>query len=133
MSESPQHFTPHHKGGQPGNTNRFRHGGYAQSRSESTLIHISSTQRNELRIEIIRLKQYMRTLYDKNIDSTDTTVIAETLHALTLAGNALVRALEEYTHVHISEPDMPEDMEAYLNSIFESFAVPEGFEFDSNL
>jgi hypothetical protein len=60
-------------------------------------------------------------------------VIAETLHALTLAGNALAHALEEYTHVHVSEPDMPEDMEAYLNSIFEHFAVPDGFEFDSNL
>ncbi len=124
MSEFSHSNTPRHRGAQPYNNNALRHGSYARSRSQEPPLPISGAQMDCLRAEIVRLKNYMFDLYNKNIDSTDTAVLAETLHALSLAAMALSRALVEYSRVHVVGPDELVDVKDRLRSMIESFDIP---------
>jgi hypothetical protein len=124
MSGLPTLSIHRHRGAQPYNTNALNHGGYTRSRSQEPPTPISEAQMGCLRAEIVRLKNYMSDLYNKNIDSNDSAVIAETLHALSLAALALSRALAEQNHFRVLEPDAPHNPEEYLRSMLESLDIP---------
>lgn len=89
------------KGGQPGNRNAFKHGFYARNLG---LVSPSKLPEKELRNllgEAAMLKDYMYILYNCNIESHDSAVLAETLRGLALAGMALSRLLQVHNQVRV--------------------------------
>ena len=117
MPESPIPSTLRRRGGQRGNTNAFRHGGYARNSSRKFPIYISEVEKQNLLGEAARLKEFMLHIYNKNIESTDLTVITETLHALSLAARALSRVLEILSLVQVIDSN---DLQDRLRVTFDS-------------
>jgi len=95
-------------GGQPGNSNALRHGFYARNLgSFSPRLYPEAEMRNLLG-EAAMLKDYMYFLYNCNVESTNSAVLAETLRALALAGMSLARLLQVHKHIRMYQ-DSPQE------------------------
>lgn len=95
-------------GGQPGNSNALRHGFYARNLGNfSPRLYPEAEMRNLLG-EAAMLKDYMYFLYNCNVESTDSAVLAETLRALALAGMSLARLLQVHKHIRVYQDTPPE-------------------------
>ena len=111
---------PKGKRGAPnGNRNAVRHGFYAKNLGLSSPAKLDEYEMRNLFGEVAMLKDYMYILYNRNVESRDSAVLAETLRALSLAGMALSRLLLVHNQVRIvrSSPtsslqDLLDDMDA---------------------
>ncbi len=114
MSDQPQIIKAKGKrGGQIGNKNAFKHGFYARNLG---LISPSKLPESELRNllgEAAMLKDYMYILYNCNIETRDSAVLAETLRGLALAGMALARLLQVHGQIRVSSTSNKE-LSAFL-------------------
>jgi hypothetical protein len=104
MSENPNIIIPRHPGGQPGNTNALRHGFYARHLGDPSAPALTQIEMNNLLGEAAMLKDYMYKLYMSNIEVDDCILLADTLHALSLAGMALARVLDVNQRIQIWVP-----------------------------
>lgn len=98
------------RGAQPGNLNALRHGFYARDLGMMSPGQYSEKEMRNLLGEVAMLKDYMFILYNKNIESTDTPVLSETLRALSMASMAIARLLQVYDHIRIlssKDDDVP--------------------------
>ncbi len=99
------------RGAQPGNINALRHGFYARNLGMMSPSQYSEKEMRNLLGEAAMLKDYMFILYNKNIESTDSAVLSETLRALSMAGISLARVLMVYDHIRLlsdhSNNDVP--------------------------
>jgi len=59
--------------------------------------------------EAAMLKDYMYILYNRNLETHDSIVLAETLRALSLASMALARLLQVHTDIRILRPNSNHD------------------------
>ena len=107
------------RGGQPGNRNGFKHGYYARNLGLASPSKLDEVELRNLLGEAAMLKDYMYILYNRNVESRDSVVLAETLRALSLAGMALSRLLLVHNQVRIvrssstsSLQDLLDDMDA---------------------
>lgn len=89
------------RGGQPGNKNALRHGFYARNLGMSSPSQLNEPELRNLLGEAAMLKDYMYILYNNNLESHDSLVLAETLRALSMAGMALSRLLQVHNEIRI--------------------------------
>lgn len=89
------------RGGQPGNRNALRHGFYAKNLGMSSPSKLNEYEMRNLLGEAAMLKDYMYILYNRNLEICDSTVLAETLRALSLASMALARLLQVHSDIRI--------------------------------
>ena len=103
MPQSHQIITPNKKPGAPiGNKNAFRHGFYAKNLGLAPPSKLDERQLRNLLGEAAMLKDYMYILYNCNLESRDSAVLADTLRALSLAGMALARLLQVHAQIRVS-------------------------------
>lgn len=93
------------KGAQPGNINALRHGFYARDLGKISPSQYSEVEMRNLLGEAAMLKDYMYFIYNCNLGSADSAVLAETLRALSLAGMSLSRLLQVHNHIRIVSSD----------------------------
>ena len=96
-------------GGQPGNKNALKHGFYARNLGMSSPSRLDEYEMRNLLGEAAMLKDYMYILYNRNLETHDSIVLAETLRALSLASMALARLLQVHTDIRILRPDSNHD------------------------
>ena len=96
-------------GGQPGNKNALKHGFYARNLGMSSPSRLDEFELRNLLGEAAMLKDYMYILYNRNLETHDSIVLAETLRALSLASMALARLLQVHTDIRILRPDSNHD------------------------
>jgi hypothetical protein len=90
-----------HSGAPIGNTNALRHGFYAKNLGGISPRQLDEAEMRNLLGEVAMLKDYMYTIYIKNLDSTDNATLIDTLHALSLAGLSLARLLQVHNDIRI--------------------------------
>lgn len=90
------------RGAPNGNKNALRHGFYARNLGIASPSKLDEFEMRNLMGEVAMLKDYMYILYNRNLESSDSAVLAETLRALSLAGMALSRLLIVHTQVRIT-------------------------------
>ncbi len=122
------------RGAPNGNKNAFRHGFYAKNLGMSSPAKLNEFELRNLLGEAAMLKDYMYILYNKNLESRDSVVLAETLRALSLAGMALSRLLLVHSQIHITRSgsntylkDLFADMDAAAsraNRLASSLSIP---------
>lgn len=88
-------------GGQPGNKNALKHGFYARNLGVSSPSKLNEYELRNLLGEAAMLKDYMYILYNRNLEVRDSTVLADTLRALSLASMALARLLQVHADIRI--------------------------------
>lgn len=96
-------------GGQPGNKNALKHGFYARNLGMSSPSRLDEYEMRNLLGEAAMLKDYMYILYNRNLETHDSIVLAETLRALSLASMALARLLQVHTDIRILRPGSNND------------------------
>jgi len=96
-------------GGQPGNKNALKHGFYARNLGMSSPSRLDEFELRNLLGEAAMLKDYMYILYNRNLETHDSIVLAETLRALSLASMALARLLQVHTDIRILRPGSNND------------------------
>ena len=96
-------------GGQPGNKNALKHGFYARNLGMSSPSKLNEYEMRNLLGEAAMLKDYMYILYNRNLETHDSIVLAETLRALSLASMALARLLQVHTDIRILRPGSNND------------------------
>ena len=90
------------RGGQAGNKNATRHGFYARNLGVISPSKLDEFELRNLMGEVAMLKDYMVKIYNRNLDSDDPIILAETLRALSLAGVAVSRLLLVHNQVRIT-------------------------------
>ena len=109
MSDTPIINAKGKPGGQPGNKNALKHGFYARNLGMSSPSKLDEFELRNLLGEAAMLKDYMYILYNRNLETHDSIVLAETLRALSLASMALARLLQVHTDIRILRPDSNHD------------------------
>jgi hypothetical protein len=112
--------TPRRRGAQPGNRNALRHGYYARNLGLESPTALDEAQMRNLLGEAGMLKDFMFQLYNKNIASTDSAEIAETLRALSMASMALARLLDVHSRIRIFTPGDSSSSDQKLHEIIDS-------------
>ncbi len=92
-------------GAQPGNTNAMKHGWYAKNLGLEGPKSIDESDMRNLLGETAMLKDFMFKLYTTGIEAPDSSQIAETLRALSLASMALSRLLDVHFRIKMTVPD----------------------------
>jgi hypothetical protein len=105
MSDSPIIRSKGKRGAQPGNKNALRHGFYARNLGMSSPSQLNEPELRNLLGEAAMLKDYMYILYNKNLESHDSVILAETLRALSMAGMALSRLLQVHNDIRLVRPN----------------------------
>ena len=105
------------KGAPKGNKNALRHGFYAKNLGLSSPSKLDEFEMRNLMGEAAMLKDYMYILYTCNLEVRDSTILAETLRALSLAGMALSRLLQVHCDVHISRQESGSNFKDFLNDM----------------
>jgi hypothetical protein len=107
------------RGGQPGNKNALRHGFYARNLGMSSPSKLNEFELRNLLGEAAMLKDYMYILYNKNLESHDSIVLAETLRALSMAGMALSRLLQVHNEIRLarSNPNVESSLSHLLSDM----------------
>ena len=94
---------PKKKRGAPsGNQNAFKHGFYARNLGLVSPTQLPEKELRNLLGEAAMLKDYMYILYNCNITSHDSAVLADTLRALALASMAVARLLQVHNHIRVA-------------------------------
>lgn len=88
-------------GAQPGNLNALRHGFYARNLGNFSPREYPEAELRNLLGEAAMIKDYMYFLYNHNLGSTNSAILAETLRALSLGGMALTRLLLIHNRVRV--------------------------------
>ena len=106
-------------GGQPGNKNALRHGFYAKNLGMSSPSNLNEPEMRNLLGEAAMIKDYMYILYNKNLESHDSVVLAETLRALSMAGMALSRLLQVHNDIRLvrSNPGVDSSLSHLLSDM----------------
>ena len=106
-------------GGQPGNKNALKHGFYARNLGMSSPSRLDEFELRNLLGEAAMLKDYMYILYNRNLETHDSIVLAETLRALSLASMALARLLQVHTDIRIlrTGPNNDSTLNTLLNDM----------------
>lgn len=106
------------RGGQPGNLNALRHGFYARDLGNFSPREYPEVELRNLLGEAAMIKDYMYFLYNHNLGSTNSAILAETLRALSLGGMALTRLLLIHNRIRVYvSPSTEKSLSDILDSL----------------
>ena len=119
MSEDPSIIqeSTKHRGAPVGNQNALRHGFYAKNLGVQSPKQYDQMEMRNLFGEAAMLKDFMYKVYTNNIDSTDSTVLLESLRALSLAGMAVARVLQVHMNIRSWGSNDDESLNDILTSL----------------